>query len=186
MEYSPQIERKRQMMVKEFDTAVSWYQHFDGQISGWRGLTTTLLLAYFGFLCTIKGTSSVRFIFFLIPIPFLLLEVFRRAHLTHLNENIRHLEDIFSGRDEDSFIRQVQDYVFRDQGLHDFTQKWKYLGAWGRYALRSLAEVDALIWYIFIILFDIAFYIFFSSKGQDCRLRPKAAASTLKKFLLLY
>jgi hypothetical protein len=84
------------LIIKDLESAHSWYQFIESQISSWRSLTLTLLVAYVGFLFTVEKTGSdVAFPVLLIPVPFFLLEIYSRAHLGFLGNNVKEIENIF-------------------------------------------------------------------------------------------
>ncbi len=157
------ISRKQDLMLKELDAAFSWYQHVEGQISNWRALTITVLLGYIGFLFTVKVSDNAMIVpLIVIQIPFLLLEIYKRAHLVFLSENIEVIERIFTLTKEAQFLKEVRDFEFRDQRLKYYrvlTPKGILL--WLKLTLLGFINLDAIIWYAIIIVSATIAYIHF-------------------------
>lgn len=155
------LKRKQDLILKDFDTAFSWYQHIESQIYVGRSLVVTLILAYVGFLFTIKVSSNaVVTPLLIIPIPFILNEIYRRGHLIFLGKNIRHIEKMFATEDENNFYDLVHGYTFRDMRLQ-YGVVFGNLILWIKYMLNGILDVDAIIWYIFVIVSTTIAYVYF-------------------------
>jgi len=157
------VSRKQELVLKELDSAWSFYQHLEDQIFNWRSLTITLLLGYTGFLFTQKVNNNAMILpLLLIPAPFLLLEIYRRAHLVFLGENIQVIQKIFALKNNREFLKEIYEYEFRDQRLKRATVlTLRGLLVWLRYMLLGFIDVDAIIWYLFIITSAIIAYLHF-------------------------
>jgi hypothetical protein len=155
------LKRKQDLMLKELDTAFSWYQHIESQLSAWRGLHITILVAYIGFLFTVKPTNNaMRIPILVILFPFIIIEIYKRGHLIFLGKNIREVEDIFMNKDDDIFTKQIDAYVFRDTRLK-YGNVFHSLISWIRYMALGIFDIEVVIWYTFIVFSSIAAYSYF-------------------------
>lgn len=106
---------KADVIVKDWEIAHATYQGHFNYISTLRGWTVTLLLAYIGFLVSIKSDNFLIILpFVIVLLVFMYLEGGARARAALLVDEIRGIERIFMESDAVKFTELVRAYEFRD------------------------------------------------------------------------
>jgi hypothetical protein len=126
-------------------------------VSTLRGWTVTLLLAYLGFLVSVKSTNVLTILpFVFVLLLFLYLEAGSRARLTALRTEMGEIENIFMETDAAKFTQLIQKFEFRS--LKDAkAQKFWIRGRFEQ--LRYALLLEVCTWYLSELLIIIAAYL---------------------------
>ena len=153
------VDRKKEMILKDFETAFSCYTRHVSAITGIRGLTVTLLTAYSGFLIKIDQFEQYVLVLpiLLIILAFFAVEAFERRSMKFLGEEVRRIERVFMIEDCQEFEQQIVEYEFRDIRLQkkiSFLRKFREL-------LICMRPLSVLTWYLFLTITFILMYFAF-------------------------
>lgn len=177
------INRKRELILKDYESLFIVFGRETDIIYSFRGWTITILTIYFTFLFTVQPTG---FVVIYLPglctiLTFYLLEVSERSILRFLLQDIRELETIFMIEDNDEFMQAVALYEFRD--LRDAKRPFKSKVI---NFFKSMTSMKIVFWNVFLLLIYviITFYFensYFADKEQSKTTVPGHTIDSLKK-----
>jgi len=139
----------RDLVIKDWETGFAMFSKHVAQITALRGWTLTLLLAYLGFL------TSIRQFDWYLQVPmgfviggFFILELFEGMHMQFIGRQTLRIERIFANPDTDAQNHEIQKHRFRNLELFDCTYRDKL-----KWALAHAKGIQLLFWYSFVLLF---------------------------------
>jgi len=142
------LQRKLQLLMKEYETAYTSYSRHSSQIVSLRGWTITLLLAYFGLLQA--GGSKEFTLVIVIPAVlilggFFVLEALEKLYAKLNVDNVLEIQQHFAQGTDEEFDRWVEAYEFRDHRIRRLERRDK-----ARLLLHVLGGFQMLLWYSFL------------------------------------
>lgn len=127
------IERKKEMMVKEYDSLFQIYDRETTLVTNYRSWCLLLLGIFFTFVYTIKP-SRFRYVVspvVIIIVTTILMEISERSVMLYLLKELRNLERVFMLEDKNKFNYAVTHYTFRDlkDENRSFFEQLKFYGS---------------------------------------------------------
>ena len=142
------LQRKMQLLMKEYDTAYTSYARHSSQIVSLRGWSITLLLAYFGLLQAI-GSNGLKLVVIipagLILGGFIVLEALEKCFARLNVDNVLEIQQQSVQGSDEQFERWVEAYEFRDHRIRRLRRREK-----ARLLLGELGGFQTLLWYSFL------------------------------------
>ena len=151
---------KRELIIKDWETGFEMYNKHVAQITALRGWNLTLMLAYLGFVTSIKLFD----IFLIIPmifviVGFFILELFEGMYMQFIGRQILKIERIFSIIEERKRNQEIDEYRFRDLELLNQS----YIGK-VKWAFTHAKGMRVVFWYTFLLLFSIGTFFLLKAK----------------------
>ncbi len=149
------IRRKKDLIMKDYDTAYDSYKRHESHIFVIRGWTITLSVAYMGFLIAIDGFENNLF---LLPaifsfIVFLLLESIERRTIVLVCKELLKIESLFMIESYEEFTKEMIQYKSRNTRFNEFTKKELIC-----MSFLSMLRLSILLWYLFLIVIFLSIY----------------------------
>jgi hypothetical protein len=142
------IKIKEELVIKDWEKGFDMHTKHNSQVSLIRGWTITLLMAYFGFLTSIKRFEFVFIIpMMLIIAGFLILELFEGIYLVSIGRQLHEVERIFMIRDINQRDVCIDKYQFRNLQLAKRRFTDKILSA-----VSYIKSYRVIFWYSFFRL----------------------------------
>jgi hypothetical protein len=156
------VDQKVPIVSKDLDTAFQIYGRYSSQVDTLRGWSLTLLLAYLGFLISIKpGSVSVLFPFVVVMSLFAYLEGRYRSYQSFPGKEVREVEAIFMETDHTKFVDMIRQYEFRDLRMHK-----RRMGRIERIinASKFMLSLEVVTWYSLLFTLLIVAYVAIHSR----------------------
>jgi len=150
------IVRKKELVIKNYETAFTSYFHHSTEINSRRSWCITLLIGYVGLIITLEiSFSNYLFIIgYFIILSFMILEIIECLFLIYLDAEIRNIERIFMIKQKKHFNEEIENYIFRNSKIKK-KSKMK--------SIRNLGKIinnnSFILWYTFIVA--SFFFIFY-------------------------
>lgn len=156
------VDQKVSVVLKDLDTAFQVYGRCASQIDNLRGWSLTLLLAYVTFLISIKPSTVLVLVPFVVTMMlFMYLEGRRRREQSFLGNEVRQVERIFMETDHSKFIQLIKEYEFRDLRGHGMrVRRAERI----MITSKSVLSVTVVGWYSLLIMLAVAGYFFIHSR----------------------
>lgn len=153
--YTDMMEWKIPLVIKDLETAYTAHSRHAVNINLMRNLTITLILAYFGFLFTVKPFNvyaGIPIIF--LALMFIILETLEKSFMLYLASEITLIQNIFMIENHEEFRDEIRKYQFREM-----RQEWKEWNIMRKHFRNSLKSVHSLIWYTFLACLYIIYHV---------------------------
>jgi len=140
------ISRKREVMLKDYDSLFTVYSRETTLVYNFRGWTVTLLVLCFSIFFSLKNANS-KFIYLVaafIILVFYILEISERVVMLNLLQELRNLERIFGLQNTNQFNAAVMKYQFRD--IRDANQTISV-----KDIFKVATDVKVLWWNFFLV-----------------------------------
>ena len=147
--------RKKDLIMKDYDTAYDSYKRHESHIFAIRGWTITLSVAYMGFLIAIDGFENNLF---LLPaifsfLVFLILESLESRMISFVWNELLKIESIFMIESDEEFTKEIIQYKSRNTRINELTRKDLI-----RRSFLSMLRLATLLWYFFLIVIFLLIY----------------------------